>query len=55
MAGDRKDGAETPRQTGSSDAEITRYRAERQRPKTITRPPADKMARPGAARGYETK
>ncbi|MBP1179980.1 hypothetical protein [Methylobacterium sp. PvR107] len=55
MAGDHKDGAETPRQTRSSDAEIERYRADRQRPKTLTRPPADKMARPATGRGYETK
>jgi len=55
MADEHKDGAETPRQTRSSDAELDRYRADRQRPKAVTRPGADKMARPGTVRGYETK
>lgn len=55
MAGDQKEGAEAPRQPRSSDAEVERYRADRQRPKTVTRPPADKMARPATGRGYDTK
>jgi hypothetical protein len=55
MADDHKDGADAPRPTRSSDAEVARYRADRQRPKTMMRPSADKMARPGAVRGYETK
>ena len=55
MTDNRKDGAVDPRQTCSSEAEINRYRADRQRPKAIARPLADKMARPAAARGYETK
>lgn len=55
MADDHKDGADATRPTRSSDADVARYRADRQRPKTIARPLADKMARPGAVRGYETK
>lgn len=55
MADEHKDGAETPRPIRSSDAEVDRYRAERQRPKAMTRPGADKMARPGTLRVYETK
>lgn len=55
MADESKEGAVDPRPARSSDAEVERYRAERQRPKTVTRPPADKMARPATGRGYETK
>ncbi|GJE14016.1 hypothetical protein [Methylobacterium longum] len=55
MIGESKEGAVDPRQLRSSDVEVDRYRAERQRPKTVTRPPTDKMARPAAGRGYETK
>ena len=36
-------------------AEVERYRADRQRPKKLARPLSDKMAVPGARRGYETK
>lgn len=59
MADDR-----TPRREGdgpddrrprSSDAEIARYRGERTRATADGRSPADRMARPGKARGYETK
>ena len=55
MADDRKDGADAPRPVRSSDAEVERYRADRQRPKKLARPISDKMALPGARRGYETK
>jgi hypothetical protein len=43
------------RQFHSSEEEIASFRNRRQQPKTITRPPADKMLRPAATRGYETK
>jgi hypothetical protein len=43
------------RQFHSSDEEIASFRNRRLQPKTITRPPADKMLRPAATRGYETK
>jgi hypothetical protein len=55
MAGESKEGAVDPRPIRSSDAEIDRYRAERQRSKAVTGSPADKVARPATGRGYETK
>ena len=59
MADDREqrreaDGVED-RRPRSSDAEIARYRGERRRTTAEGRPPADRMAQPGAVRGYETK
>lgn len=50
----RADGAVDPRRPRTADADVQRYRAERER----ARPAAglvDRVARPGAARGYDTK
>lgn len=56
MSEEREDKARVDeRQFHSSDEEIASFRNRRQQPKTITRPPADKMLRPAAARRYETK
>lgn len=43
------------RRPRSSDAEVARYRGERTRTTADGRSPADRMARPGKVRGYETK
>jgi len=51
----REDGGADQRRSRSSDAEVARYRGERGRATADAKPPADKMARPGAVRGYETK
>lgn len=59
MADDREQRREAEgvdqRRPRSSDAEIARYRGERRHTMADDRPPADRMARPGAVRGYETK
>ncbi|WCS27794.1 hypothetical protein LOK46_13520 [Methylobacterium sp. NMS14P] len=59
MAGDQEqrregEGAAESRPR-SSDADVARYRGERGRATADAKPPADKMARPGTVRAYETK
>lgn len=53
MTNDR-DGSEKPEAQRARD-DMASFRNRRVPPKTITRPPADKMVRPGVVRGYETK
>ncbi|MGX5777006.1 hypothetical protein [Methylorubrum zatmanii] len=54
MAEDReKDDARRP---APEQDDIASFDNRRRKPKTVTRPPADKMARPSAIRGgYQTK
>jgi hypothetical protein len=53
MAEDKKDGApqEAPPSVDTDAEAIEPNR----KPKTILRPPVDRMARPGMFRGYQTK
>lgn len=51
----REDDGAAQRRPRSSAADVARYRAERTRAIADARAPADRMARPGVVRGYETK
>lgn len=54
MAEDRE--KDEARCSASDQDDIASFDHRRRKPKTVTRPPADKMARPGAIRGgYQTK
>lgn len=57
MAGDKpeQDGADERRPARREVDDIRSFDNRRQKPKTVTRSPADKMLRPGLTRGYETK
>lgn len=53
MADDREKDA---RERAAEQDDIASFDHRRRKPKTVTRPPADKMARPASIRrGYETK
>lgn len=53
MTGDRE---KDVRERAAEQDDIESFDNRRRKPKTVTRPPADKMARPASIRrGYETK
>jgi hypothetical protein len=53
MADDRE---KDVRERAAEQDDIASFDHRRRKPKTVTRPPADKMARPASIRrGYETK
>lgn len=56
MADEDRNGEAQAQPPRSSDEDIASFRTRRNRPKPLTRPPADKMMRPSTSRGgYETK
>lgn len=57
MAGEKPEQVDVDqRRPARQDVEdVQSFDNRRQKPKTVTRAPADKMLRPGFTRGYETK